>query len=270
MVMAVMWTLAAIATVVVVVRLVVRKKMGNFGLDDGLTGISMVILFSSSCFLSPFTELADMPKIFVLAFAAASTVSIHYGYGQHYNTLNSKHSSTALLWNTISFVFGMVAFALPKLAVAAHLDRIWGQVLSFQSRITMWGLPGAASLISLGNILIYITECSPTEALWTPDMAKAGEAHCRDIWILIHFATFNGGEAFNLEAMDPMANKFCDCFTSLLCICGSISCSISMLCFYPLSSSNAAAQKAHTVCGVWLRFHVRLPPLLAAIYLISS
>ena len=92
----------------------------------------------------------------------------------------------------ISFIFGIVAFALPKLAIAALLHRILqpGPL----SRIALWGLTGTASLIALVNILIYITECNPMKALWTPSMVNTAEATCRDVWILIRFATFNGGE----------------------------------------------------------------------------
>lgn len=44
--MAVMWSMTALATLLVVTRLCVRQRLlRNFGLDDWLIGISMVIHF---------------------------------------------------------------------------------------------------------------------------------------------------------------------------------------------------------------------------------
>lgn len=58
----------------------------------------------------------------------------------------------------------------------------------------MWTLVSMVAAIGLANILIYVTMCTPPQGLWKPTMIQAGEAQCRDIWILIDFATFNGGK----------------------------------------------------------------------------
>lgn len=47
--MAVMWTMTALATLLVIARLCVRQRMlRNFGFDDWLIGASMVIILSVS------------------------------------------------------------------------------------------------------------------------------------------------------------------------------------------------------------------------------
>ncbi|KAJ5471852.1 hypothetical protein N7539_008795 [Penicillium diatomitis] len=176
MLLIVIWVLTLLATACVVIRLCVRKYMHICGLDDCIIGLSMGI---------------------GLSFAVAATLSIHHGYGQHYKELNSEQASKALMWNVISLLLGTFVCALTKLAVAAHLDRIWGRVLSLSSRNLMWILTGMAPLFALVTIIIFITECKPLNALWAPAMVEAGQATCRDVSTLILFATFNGGEEYS-------------------------------------------------------------------------
>lgn len=117
-----------------------------------------------------------------------------YGYGQHTATLSALAVEKALLWNMISFIFGIISFALPKLAVAALLHRILNPT-RVQS-IIMWGLVAMVAVIALTNILIYVTMCDPPEGLWKASMVVSGQAKCRSVWILIGFATFNGGRRY--------------------------------------------------------------------------
>ncbi|KAJ6186226.1 hypothetical protein N7519_007527 [Penicillium mononematosum] len=150
--LAVMWTMTALATLLVIARLCVRQRMlRNFGFDDWLIGASM---------------------IFGLIFVATATVSVTYGYGQHMSNLDPKTVEPALMWNMISFIFGIISFAIPKLAVAALLHRILNP--SFIQRIIVWGLVILVAIIALVNILIYVTMCNPPQALWKPSMILKG------------------------------------------------------------------------------------------------
>ncbi|KAK4870119.1 hypothetical protein LT330_005173 [Penicillium expansum] len=168
--MAVMWSMTTLAMLLVIARLCVRQRMlRNFGFDDWLIGASM---------------------IFGLIFVATATVSVTYGYGQHKTNLESRSAELALMWNMISFIFGIISFAIPKLAVAALLHRILNPNLV--QRLIVWGLVSLVAIIALVNILIYVTMCNPPQALWKSSMILNGEATCRDIWILINYATFNG------------------------------------------------------------------------------
>ena len=101
------------------------------------------------------------------------------------------------MWNMISFIFGIISFAIPKLAVAALLHRILNP--SLIQRIIVWGLVILVAIIALINILIYVTMCNPPQALWKPSMILKGEATCRNVWILIDYATFNGGERCSIS-----------------------------------------------------------------------
>lgn len=124
---------------------------------------------------------------------------MYYGFGKHESALSQDAAEKALLWNMISFIFGIISFALPKLAVAALLHRILNP--SFIERIMMWGLVWMVAAIAIVNILIYVTTCNPPQGLWKPSMVLEGTATCRNIWILIDFATFNGGGLFQRPSM---------------------------------------------------------------------
>lgn len=91
----------------------------------------------------------------------------------------------------ISFIFGIVSFCIPKFAVCALLNRVLNP--TFLQRVIMWTLVSLVGAIGVVNILIYVTMCDPPPGLWKPMMVMTGQAKCRDIWILINFATFNGG-----------------------------------------------------------------------------
>ncbi|CAG8907199.1 unnamed protein product [Penicillium egyptiacum] len=175
--MAVMWSMTTLATVLVIARLCVRQRMlRNFGFDDWLIGASM---------------------IFGIIFVVTATVSVTYGYGRHTSNLGPRATELALMWNMISFIFGIISFAIPKLAVAALLHRILNP--SLIQRIIVWGLVILVAIIALINILIYVTMCNPPQALWKPSMVLKGEGTCRNVWILINYATFNGGERCSMD-----------------------------------------------------------------------
>ena len=122
------------------------------------------------------------------------TVSVHYGYGKHTPALDIPVAENALLWNTAAFIAGLVSFALSKLGVAALLDRVMNP--SGLQRCIAWGLAGLVAAVNLVNIIIYVTMCEPRRALWRFHLVMEGNATCRDVWILVNFATFNGGGWF--------------------------------------------------------------------------
>lgn len=119
-------------------------------------------------------------------------VAIAFGYGKHTKQLDLKDAQNAVLWNMISFFFGIAAFAVPKLAVAALLHRVLNP--SRIQRIIIWGLTSLVAAVAIVNILIYITTCDPPQGLWKFTMIAKGEAKCRSPWVLVDFATFNGGK----------------------------------------------------------------------------
>ena len=74
-------------------------------------------------------------------------------------------------------------------------------------RCLVWGLTGLVAVVALVNILIYVTMCDPPQALWRISMVMEQKATCRSIWILIDYATFNGGMSFSLFMIDAQKKK---------------------------------------------------------------
>lgn len=151
-------------------------------------------------------------QVFGLAFCGLMTVSVHYGYGMHTTSLDIDDAEHALVYNMSAFVVGLMAFALAKLGVAALLDRIMNP--SFVNRCLIWGLAGLVAVINVVNVFVYVTMCKPVDALWKIHKNIQGDATCRDVWILINFATFNGGKSLPFRLLSRVV-RFTDCFLFL-------------------------------------------------------
>lgn len=126
-----------------------------------------------------------------LAYCGVTTANVIIGYGKHAVFLNQDTLETAILLNTVSFLFGILSFTLPKLAVSAMLNRILNP--SLFHRIVLWLLTGFAAVVSVICILVLFTMCDPPKALWHTHLVMEGAATCKDTWILIDYAIFTGG-----------------------------------------------------------------------------
>lgn len=208
--MAVCWTLTAFTTLVVMARLYIRQwVLHNPGLDDWLIVVSMVdhplciyitpIYAHTHIYIYPFISIVILTtsKILGLLFCGLSTASVSYGYGKHTTALSIPDAEKALFYNVVAFIVGIVSFALPKLAVAALLCRLLNP--NILQRCMVWGLTSLVAVVALANILIYVTMCDPPQALWQISMVMEQKATCRSIWVLIDYATFNGGMSFPLS-----------------------------------------------------------------------
>lgn len=186
-ILGVLWALTGLTTLIVAARMLIRGKLlKNFGPDDWLIAMSMVdaLLFSlSSCML--------MSQCMGLAYCGVTTANVIIGYGKHAVFLSQDSLETAILLNTVSFLFGILSFTLPKLAVSAMLNRILNPTLFH--RVALWFLTGLAAVVSVICIIILFTMCDPPKALWHTHLVMEGAATCKDTWILIDYAIFTGG-----------------------------------------------------------------------------
>lgn len=121
-----------------------------------------------------------------------TTIAIHHGFGKHTTTIGTPAAEKANFTIAISWIFGILSFAVPKLAIAALLARILNP--SFRMLCALWGLTGFVGAVAIVNILIFFTSCDPPRAVWE---AVEG-AVCRDPYILINYARFNGGGCLRL------------------------------------------------------------------------
>ncbi|KAL4891204.1 hypothetical protein BDV59DRAFT_182740 [Aspergillus ambiguus] len=169
-ILAVLWTLTGITAAGVVTRMYIRGSvLRNIGADDYLICVSL---------------------FFGLAYCGLTTANVAIGYGKHAYVLEEKTVELASLLNSLSFLFGILSFALPKLAVTAMLTRILNP--STLHRVALWTLVGTATAASCVCIVVLFTMCDPPKALWQMSRVIKGEATCRDVWILVDYAIFTG------------------------------------------------------------------------------
>lgn len=170
-ILSVLWILTALTTVIVAARIYIRLHMlKNFGVDDYLIAVSMVM---------------------GLTYCAVVTVDVAFGYGQHADALLLPDLEMAILLNTVSFLFGIISFTIPKLAVTAMLNRILNP--GALQKTFLWVLTGTVAVVSGICIIMLFTMCDPPEALWKIHLVMEGQAKCKDVWILINYAIFTGG-----------------------------------------------------------------------------
>ncbi|KAJ5467431.1 hypothetical protein N7475_005183 [Penicillium sp. IBT 31633x] len=168
-ILAVVWTLTGLTALMVVARVYIRVAMlRNFGGDDYLIVISMIL---------------------GLAYCAITTVGVNAGFGKHAMYLSQEKLELAILLNIVSFLFGILSFTLPKLAVTAMLNRILNP--SALKKTLLWVMTGSAAVVSIICILILFTMCDPPEALWHVSLMAKG-ASCKSTDMLIGYAIFTG------------------------------------------------------------------------------
>ncbi|KAL4950176.1 hypothetical protein BDW69DRAFT_197487 [Aspergillus filifer] len=169
-ILSVLWGLTGVTAVICAARMFIRGKMlRNFGSDDWLISFAMATS---------------------IIYCSINTANIAIGYGKHAWVLEDKTVETASLLNSIGFLFGIISFSVPKLAVAAMLNRIMNP--SFLQKTIIWSLTGLGATISGICIIVLFTMCDPPRALWQTSLVAAGEATCKDVWILVDYAIFTG------------------------------------------------------------------------------
>lgn len=127
-----------------------------------------------------------------LAYSSVTTANVALGYGRHADALSPERLVQVSLINYIDFALGIVSFSLPKLAVAALLNRIVNPN-RFQ-KAALWVLTGLVALTSGICIIVLFTMCDPPRALWETSLVLQGAAECRSTWILVDYAIFTGGK----------------------------------------------------------------------------
>lgn len=127
-----------------------------------------------------------------LAYSSVTTANVALGYGRHADALSPERLVQVSLINYIDFALGIVSFSLPKLAVAALLNRIVNPN-RFQ-KAALWVLTGLVALTSGICIVVLFTMCDPPRALWETSLVLQGAAECRSTWILVDYAIFTGGK----------------------------------------------------------------------------
>ena len=153
--------------------------------------------------------------------------------------------------NTVSFLFGILSFTVPKLAVAAMLSRILNP--GRLAKTWLWFLTGLAAAVSCVCIVILFTMCSPPRALWeVPLLTPQYGATCKSVWILVDYAIFTGCALTLLFFVCSIPKLIRP--SSPVCVCGSLACRLSH--YRVNETSYVPAEEAGSLCCSWTWFYV--------------
>lgn len=106
----------------------------------------------------------------------------------------------AILLNSISFIFGILSFTVPKMAVVALLDRIMNA--GKLHRAFLWFMVILTTVAGIGCIFILFLMCDPPQALWKVIPGST----CLTPWILINYSTMVGGKSAHVLSPILVAN----------------------------------------------------------------
>ncbi|KAI3076427.1 hypothetical protein CBS147353_4753 [Aspergillus niger] len=135
MILSVLWALTGLTTVLVIARMYIRTSLlHNLGSDDWLITASLVM---------------------GIVYCAITTINVDMGFGKHAWLLSERTVEHATYLNCLSFLFGIISFTIPKLAVTAMLNRILNP--SMVQRICLWTLTGFAAVVSGICIIVLFT-----------------------------------------------------------------------------------------------------------------
>ncbi|RAL08719.1 uncharacterized protein BO97DRAFT_472830 [Aspergillus homomorphus CBS 101889] len=166
----VLWTLTGLTTVLVTARIYIRAGLlHNLGVDDWVIALSLLM---------------------GVVYCILTTINVQLGFGKHAWLLSTTAIETATFLNCLSFLFGIISFTLPKLAVTAMLNRILNA--SHIQRVCLWALSTLTTIVSGVCIIFLFTMCDPPRALWQTRLAIEGKATCKNVWLLIDYAIFTG------------------------------------------------------------------------------
>ena len=123
---------------------------------------------------------------------ALATHAARNGQGRHFDAMliiAPKKLEVALLFTMLNFPFGILSFALPKVAVVALLVRILNPARVH--RWFLWVLSLACMVILLISPLLLFLQCRPIHSAWTLDFPK-DQIKCWDPAVLFNWSIVAG------------------------------------------------------------------------------
>ncbi|KAG8671943.1 hypothetical protein FPOAC2_05305 [Fusarium poae] len=143
------WSMFAITTVVVVLRLISRQFFGKgnvgggIGWDDFITAFCVVVMLVTCIMI---------------------TIGTHYGLGRRLDDIDPALIPGALKWNVIISSVLIWTFSLPKFAIIATLKRILDYGL--KTTILFWGLAISSQACILATSIWWYKQCDPVQFGW--------------------------------------------------------------------------------------------------------
>nr|CEG02869.1 unnamed protein product [Fusarium pseudograminearum CS3487] len=143
------WSMFAVTTVVVILRLISRQFFGQGNVGGGLGWDDFITAFC---------------VIVMLVTCIMITIGTHHGLGRRLDDIDPTLIPGALRWNVIISSVLIWTFSLPKFAIIATLKRI----LDYGLKTTMlfWGLAISSQACILATSVWWYKQCDPVEFGW--------------------------------------------------------------------------------------------------------
>lgn len=132
--------------------------------------------------------LAKALQVFAIICSAMMIAAVDAGLGRHPYYLKPEAVSKADKLSLILEPFGVIAFSLPKLAVAIVLIQIMPP--NKWKAWFLYCLTGSQILSAVITCVLLFTQCLPTRALWTPALLPT--ATCIRPALLVNYTIFVG------------------------------------------------------------------------------
>ncbi|KAK6839025.1 hypothetical protein RU639_000830 [Aspergillus parasiticus] len=159
------WSLAAVAIVVMVLRVVAKLKLHHVGIDD-----------------------CAMITALLLALVASTLFSIAvlvYGFGDGLDTHNHSDQVNALKYYVILQVFGIASSCMGRVAFIFYLLPILSTTKI--SKIILRGLL-ALQVVNFVSIVLLLSQCRDIRGIWDPLFEERTE--CMDVSVEIYYGYF--------------------------------------------------------------------------------
>ncbi|KAJ4253407.1 hypothetical protein NW762_010565 [Fusarium torreyae] len=174
------WSMFAVTTVVVLLRLITRrffgqgKVGGGLGWDDFITAFCILVMLVTCIMI---------------------TIGTHYGLGRRLGDNDPLMIPQALKWNVIISSVLIWTFSLPKFAIIATLKRILDYGL--KTTILFWGLAISSQACILGTSIWWYKQCDPVAFGWDKSI-KGGT--CAPVKVMSDLGYFTSAYSAFLDA----------------------------------------------------------------------
>jgi multisubunit Na+/H+ antiporter MnhF subunit len=186
------WAAAAVATIIVILRVVAKLRIHQFKLDDIAMIIALVRSLSTTI---PNVEIPLYPFVFniinklflqVLSLASSCclTVAVKHGFGRHVQGLKFSDRVTAVEFFTLHQSITILGTAIGRMAFITYL---WALLGGQKLHQMIFGIIITLQIIvnSLSVIFIFV-QCRDVRALWNPHITS----ECWSVWGQIKYSYF--------------------------------------------------------------------------------
>ncbi|MCJ1379782.1 hypothetical protein MMC17_002885 [Xylographa soralifera] len=216
------WSLMAVATVLLGLRLYVKFTKHTLGWDDHTLLMAWVI--------STFSD-------------ATYTMMAFSGMGRHIVCLTVEQIYDTLKWSTIAQILEMIALGFVKVSICLYMIRMIHHTMK-RVRQCLWVLIGFIIACHIAVFIMFVLQCIPLTAVWDPSVSGT----CYGLGVTYNVAY----AATGLDALTDLASAIIPIFViQRLSINLHTKIAIGMLMGLGVVAAACSITKAITVQGLF-------------------